>query len=344
MAGSWAQKGDVVSLEDQLDEGRKILQVTDEELREARRRRDLLIAALLDAFPGARSYINGSVAHGDANTPLTDVDLGIVVDLPGYGPGGAGPIELMELARDAIREHLKDEFENLTVIVDGQKRAVLVRFGAPVSDRQADFTADVIISLDHHDGGLWIPNTTIAEGWDRAHPEKHTELVLTANEDTDNVFARTARLLKHWRTHHGKPLCSWNIKALALGCIGDKRCTLLDALHLFFSYAAVEIAAGLTEDPAGVAGKIKLPKGMSRDSAAWRLRHARDKVTEAIEHEQAGRPALAQHALHSVLPEVINDSDKASQMAEQALLTTAAPTAGLVVAGPKTPVRAWSPR
>ena len=332
-----------MSLEDLLDEGRKILQVTDEELSEARRRRDLLIEALLDAFAGGRTYINGSVAHGDANTPLTDVDLGIVVDLPGYGPDGAGPTELMELARDAIKEHLKDEFENLTVIVDGQKRAVLVRFGAPVSDRQTDFTADVIVALDHPDEGLWIPNTSIEEGWDRAHPEQHTQLVLTASEDTGNVFARTVRLLKHWRTHHGKPLCSWNIKALALGCIGDKRRTLLDALHVFFTYAAVEISAGLTEDPAGVAGKIKLPKGMSRDSAAWRLRQARDKVAEAIEHEQAGRPALAQHALHSVLPHVIQDSDKASQMVEQALLTTAAPAAGLIAAGPTTPVRAWSP-
>ena len=74
-----------------------------------------------------------SVAHGDANTPLTDVDLGIVVDETGYGPGKKGPLTLMERARDAIREHLKDEFSNLTVTVDGQKRAVLVRFGDPVT-------------------------------------------------------------------------------------------------------------------------------------------------------------------------------------------------------------------
>jgi predicted nucleotidyltransferase len=333
-----------MSLEDQLEDGRKNLEVTLDELREARRRRGLLAAALLDAFPGARTYINGSIAHGDANTPLTDVDLGVVVDVDGYGPDGTGPLPLMEQARDAIREHLKDEFDNLTVTVEGQKRSVLVRFGAPVTVSQTDFTADVIVALDHPDGGLWIPNTTIEDEWDRAHPEKHTELVLQANEDTGNVFARTVRLLKHWRTHHGKPLCSWNIKALALGCIADEKRPLLDSLHVFFTHAADELADGLTEDPAEVAGKIKLPSGMTRDGAAWRLGLARDKVTTAIEHEQAGRHALAQHALHSVLPHVVADSDQGAQMAEQALLTTGASTAGLIVPAPETSTRAWSPR
>ncbi|MFD6666018.1 hypothetical protein ACFWDK_27105 [Micromonospora chalcea] len=333
-----------MSLEDQLEEGRKNLEVTLEELREARRRRGLLCAALLDAFPGARTYINGSVAHGDANTPLTDVDLGVVVDVAGYGPDGAGPLPLMEQARDAIREHLKDEFDNLTVTVEGQKRSVLVRFAAPVTAGEKDFTADVIVALDHPDEGLWIPNTTIAAGWDRAHPEKHTELVLQANEDTGNVFARTVRLLKHWRAHHGKPLCSWNIKALALGCIADQKRPLLEALHDFFTHAADEMAAGLTDDPAGVAGAIKLPAGMTREGAAWRLGLARDKVAAAIEHEQAGRHALAQHALHSVLPHVVADSDQGAQMAEQALLTTGASAASLIVPAPDTSARAWSPR
>jgi hypothetical protein len=128
-----------------------------EELQEARRRRSLLIQALQDAFPDGRSYINGSVAHGDANTPLTDVDLGVVVDVEGYGPDDRGAISLMEQAGDAIREHLKDDYDNLVVTVQGQKQAVLVRFGDPVTPGQTDFTADVIVALDHPSGeGLWI--------------------------------------------------------------------------------------------------------------------------------------------------------------------------------------------
>jgi predicted nucleotidyltransferase len=333
-----------VSLEDQLDEGRHALEVTLEELREARRRRQLLIDALLDVFPDARHYLNGSVAHGDANTPLTDVDLGVVIDVDGYGPDGLGPLPLMEQARDAIKEHLKDEFPKLVVTVDGKKRAILVQFADPVTHGEKDFTADVIVALDHPSGeGLWIPNTRIPDGWDRAHPERHTELVLAANASTGNVYARSIRLLKHWRKRHDNPLCSWNIKALGLGCIADEPQPLLDSLQVFFTHAATEITAGLTADPAGVAGKIKLPKGMTCDTAASRLRLARDKVSEAIEHEANDRPALAQHVLHSVLPGVITDSDIASQMAEQASLIKGASVAGLWTPKATTPARAWSP-
>jgi len=67
------------SLAQLLDEGRRKIQVTDEELDEAKRRRRLLATSARRAFPGSTTYFNGSVAHGDANTPLTDVDLGVVL-------------------------------------------------------------------------------------------------------------------------------------------------------------------------------------------------------------------------------------------------------------------------
>ncbi|MQA86678.1 MAG: nucleotidyltransferase [Streptosporangiales bacterium] len=331
------------SLEEQLDEGRLVLQVTPEELQEARVRRGGLAEALEDAFPGSRIYVNGSVAHGDANTPLTDVDLGVVVkEADGYGPNGLGPRPLMEQARDAIKDHLKDGYPKLTVTIEGQKRAVLVRFGDPVTPGQDDFTADVIVAIDNLTRpGLFIPNMKLPEGWDRADPETHTELVLMAIEATDRTFARTIRLLKHWRDHHGKPLCSWNIKALALECIAEEPMPLLEALEKFFTHAAKSITDGLTEDPAKVAGKIKLPKGMTRESVAWRLGLARDKIQEAIEHKQAGRPARAQHALHSVLPEVIPDSSSAAQMAEEAKRITTG--VGMSTVAAPVPTRAWAP-
>lgn len=68
-----------VSLEDLLDDARGRIQVTKAELDEARARRDALGAALRAEFPSSRVYVNGSVAHGDALTPLTDVDVGVVV-------------------------------------------------------------------------------------------------------------------------------------------------------------------------------------------------------------------------------------------------------------------------
>jgi hypothetical protein len=148
----------------------------------------------------------------------------VVEDADGYGPDGLGPRPLMEQAKDAIKDQLKDDYPKLTVTIEGQKRAVLVRFGDPVTPGQDDFTADVMVVIDDPDGaGLFIPNTKLPEGWDRAEPETHTALVLKAIDTTDKAFARTIRLLKLWRDRHGNPLCSWNIKALALECRSNGR-------------------------------------------------------------------------------------------------------------------------
>ncbi|MCX4539943.1 hypothetical protein [Streptomyces sp. NBC_01565] len=110
------------SLQQLLEEARRQIEVTDDELAEAKRRRQLLANALGRAFPGSAIYFNGSVAHGDANTPLTDVDLGAKLspeDAQGFGPDGDDALPLMERARDAIREDLADEFPQLTVEVAG---------------------------------------------------------------------------------------------------------------------------------------------------------------------------------------------------------------------------------
>lgn len=332
-------------LEDLLNEARLEIAVDDAELEEARDRRAKIAKALEDAFPGSRTYVNGSIAHGDANTPLTDVDLGVVVgDADDYGPKGEPATKLMELAREAIRDQMADDYQKLRIEVADRKRSVLVRFGDPVTPGQADFTADVIVAIEHGtEPGLWIPNNDIPEGWDRSHPERHTELIHAANAATESTFARTVRLLKHWRDTHTRdehPMCSWNLKALALECIADEPTTLLDALGCFFTHAADAIKTGLTKDPARVSGPIKLP--LARTEAARRLREARDNIKTATENENSDRPALAQHSLSLVLPEIVPDSPRKRQMKEEAQRTavwvpvTSAPLG--------TPTRAWAQR
>lgn len=331
-----------------LDEGRRKIQVTDEELAEAKRRRRLLAAAARRAFPGSTTYFNGSVAHGDANTPLTDVDLGVVLASKAavpYGPGRKSALPLMEIVRDTIREDLSDEFPKLTIEIIGRRRAVLVRFGDPVTPGQADFTADVMTAIPHPSGrGLYIPNTKIAAGWDRADPITHTRMVLQAIDDTNVVFARAVRLLKHWNGTHSKPMCSWNIKALCLGCL-DEPMALINALQIFFTYAADEIDKGPTPDPAGAAGPI--PLNMPRVEVHKRLCTARKNIDLAIEHEKAGRPLSAQHALHQVLPELVPDADGTAEEADRLARTIrsgGASASGLgLVSGLTTPTRtrAW---
>ncbi|WP_405759351.1 hypothetical protein [Streptomyces sp. NBC_00073] len=204
----------------------------------------------------------------------------------------------MERARDAIREDLADEFPNLTVEVVGRRRAVLVRFGDPVTAGQPDFTADVMTAIPHPSGkGLFIPNVEIADKWDRADPITHTEMVLDAIDKTENTFARTVRLLKHWNCTHSKPLCSWNIKALALECITSPM-PLAEALQAFFTHAVQELKSRQTDDPAGVAGLI--PLNLPISEVRKRLDTAREYIDLAIARGReptAERPARPEQGL-----------------------------------------------
>ncbi|MCX4539944.1 hypothetical protein [Streptomyces sp. NBC_01565] len=200
-------------------------------------------------------------------------------------------------------------------------------------------------AIPHPSGkGLFIPNMEIADKWDRADPITHTEMVLDAIDKTENTFARTVRLLKHWNCTHSKPLCSWNIKALALECITTPM-PLAEALQAFFIHAAQELKSGQTDDPAGVAGLIplNLPIGEVRK----RLDTAREYIDLAIEHEAENRPVSAQHVLSKIFPEIVPDADptqeEAARLRRDVILTGSA-ASGLGLAGPRvTTTRAWAP-
>lgn len=294
------------SIKDLLEQTRHRIQVSDDELNEARRRRDLLAAALLKEFRDSRTYVNGSVAHGDALDPLTDIDLGVVVAEAKYthGPGLKGCADLQERAANAIRTALKDEFPDLRVEWKSRKRSILVRFRKAVSHGQDDFTADVIVAIDNPKGaGLYIPNHT---GWSRSHPEKHTEMVRKSNsEKTAYTYARIVRLLKHWNRKNQKPLCSWNVKALALGCLTTPM-PLAAGMLAWFDHAITELDKGLTEDPAHVAEKpISINEKMTRTEVVNRLKRARAGLARAIELENDGYPLQA----HEELAKFFNDKD-----------------------------------
>ena len=309
------------SIAELLDQTRRSIQVTDAELKEARRRRDVIGAALKREFPGSRIYVNGSVAHGDALDPLTDIDLGVVVAEAKHthGPGKKGCADLQERAAKAVRAALAGEFPDLRIEWKGRKRSILVRFRKPVTAGQDDFTADVIVAIDNTRGaGLYIPRHA---GWSRSHPEKHTEMVHTANEaNTGYTYARIVRLLKHWNRRNQKPLCSWNIKALALYCL-TTRMPLADGMVAWFDYAITELDKGLTADPARVAETpIALNENMTGTEVVDRLKRARAGLARAIDLEKNGYPLQAHEELAKFFndPDVLPGPDTSAVLAETA--------------------------
>lgn len=336
-------------LEELLEQARHRVEVEEKELDEARRRRDMIVAALRAEFAGSKVYVNGSVAHGDALTPLTDVDVGVIVAEAQrtHGPGRRGPLDLMDRAANAIREALKEDFPKLSVTVKGQTRAVLVRFRDPVTPGQDDFTADVIVALDNTAAtGLWIPQVPT---WDRSHPVGHTDMVRTANQNSRYTYAKVVRLLKHWNRRNGKPMCSWNIKVLALACL-DSPHTMLAGLHAWFEHAHTDISTqGETADPARVAPE-PIHLNEARPVVLGRLEKAAEQLRTAAKLEKAGFPALAHQQLAALFndPEMLPGPDPLSLMLEEHRRRTsggaASATVPAVVAAPAVPkVRSWAP-
>jgi hypothetical protein len=267
-----------------LDEIRGQIAADDEVLGEARVRRDAVLGYALGCSGALRSFRSGSLAHGTVNRPVSDADCGVVLDRRSYpelGPDGEGeaPNDIVEDLRCQIRDLIKKDYPDALFRVT--KRAITITFNEPLLNQ--DPTVDLIVGLARKDApGLWIPNTE-QKRWDPAHPEEHTRLLVGASKDTKSVFARAVRLAKAWNQQYSNPaFCSFNIEALALGSITDKT-SLEEAVEALFEFAATDVAARLTPDPAGVCSPIRLL--VDKDIAVKRLRTARDHFQAAMEAE-----------------------------------------------------------
>lgn len=223
---------------------------TPAELNLAGWRADAVIAALGRIYPGARVYDTGSIAHGDALSPLNDIDLGVILEeRPDLGPGQDGPLDEMRWAAWELEDKLKAQFPRLTADWKN-KRSIVLTFNEPQAPGAEDFTCDVIIALPGPDRDtLLIPNTDLEAGWDENAPVFHRELMRRADRTSGGSFSQTVRLVKHWRNGYDpKPLYSWNIKTLAVEA-GSESALPFEGLHRFFAYAIHAVAEGPTENP-----------------------------------------------------------------------------------------------
>lgn len=156
------------------------------------------------------------------------------------------------------------------------------------------------------------------------------------------------RLVKHWSRQHKKPLCSWNIKALALSSV-QRPGTILAGLRDWFADAIRELERGLTPDPAGVAEQpIKLGEGFTKDDVLAELRVGLVLLDAAISFEQRGYAALALEKLAQLFddPEMFPFPPAADVKRDGAALTAGRkPTALISAATAKKPIpaRAWAP-
>ena len=277
-----------------LDEIRAQVAPDDETLKAAKGRRDDALG-YAEGFNGvARTYVSGSIAHGTANSGL-DADGGIVLDRRTWttlGPDGddVGPCDVVEEVRELVRTSLKETYPEIKSRLT--KRAIVFKFHEELSNG-LDPSVDLIVGLQRSDGGLWIPNLE-NDSWNPSDPIRHTELLTADPKSLRVTRARIIRLAKCWNSQYSTPgMCSFNIEALALACIEEGVGVAL-GLAAFFKYAADDVAARNTPDPANVSKPIKLK--VEREVIVGRLESARDLVQKALDNdseETTVRTALA---------------------------------------------------
>jgi hypothetical protein len=271
-----------------LEEILRHIAVPTDVLDEAKRRRNL-VCELAMRHPAARdTWYSGSIAHGTHNSPLGDADCGVMVDrrsheFRAYGPDadgvGLGPeLFIQSFAEVILPEVRAAGYPSADVDLSGN-RAIKFNFNERVDFGEfgaVDPYVDLIVGLDRRNGpGIWIPNRR-TNGWDAAHPQKHTELMTT--RDPQELVVHRAHLIRlgkraikrDGREPRVPAMCSWNFSALALEHV-EERVPLAKGLAALFADASSSIAAGLTADPAEVADPIALPDGMTNAESAQRL-------------------------------------------------------------------------
>ena len=269
-------------------------------LSEAKARRNLVCELAMRHSAARATWYSGSIAHGTHNSPLGDADCGVMVDrrsveFRAYGPDaegtGLGPELFIQSFAEAILPEVRAAgYPDADVDLSGN-RAIKFMFNSRVDFGElgeVDPYVDLIVGLDRRDAaGIWIPNRR-KNGWDAAHPQKHTEL-MTARDPQELVVHRAhlirlgKRAIKRDGQEPRKPaMCSWNFSALGLKHV-DEREPLATALTSLFANASTSISTGLTKDPAGVADPIALPDGMTNEQSAERLAQMAGIVQSAAE-------------------------------------------------------------
>lgn len=224
---------------------------------------------------------------------------------PDAAPGGHGPEAFYQLFAAFIEPRIREAgYPRLELDLTGN-RAIKFLFNDPIEFDElgpVDPYVDLIVALrraeDHK--GLWIPNRR-AGWWDPANPERHTELMAERDPrplsvHRTHVVRLAKRAVKRDRAREGgvQVMCSWNLSALSLELV-RRRGQLATALGEFLNGASSSIAERLTDDPAGVAGDIKLPEGVTQQMAARRLADMAVVVWRAVgsRSESEARTALA---------------------------------------------------
>ena len=238
---------------DVLEEIRQKISASDDDLNEARERRDLVLKAARSfparcdlqvriGRPRQRKQSGGRCGRWHGARPPR---------LRGVGPDSdkdEGPEEIVDDVREHVMGIVRETYPSARSRLI--KRAILIRFNEPNADG-VDPSVDLVVAITRKNAnGLWIPNRD-KDDWDASDPEEHRRLLTGDRKNLRVHRARVIRLAKAAIKHDSTPaLISFNIEALALEHI-TKVNTLAASLQLFFDKAASSIKSRPDRRPGG---------------------------------------------------------------------------------------------
>jgi hypothetical protein len=275
-----------VSINSGFDDVQSAADADIEDVREARRRRDVFKTALgpLDDVEEVR--VSGSLARGTHKDPIHDVDLVAVFKGEKHAdwglPGGSAEAAL-EHTRQLITATLGTAGTGEVRLTRLQNHSVKCFLDDP--DADDPFTVDVTPALDHPEQGILIPERH-SNKWIRSDPQYLIDLVAARHRNW-NQFAKLVRVLKRWNSDHGAHLKSLVVEVLALEHLQEA--DRPDAIAGFFTAAADAVWYPIN-DPAGLCGEIQ--PDMDKAAANEQLSRAADEAHRAL--EAAARNETAQ--------------------------------------------------
>jgi hypothetical protein len=290
-----------VNVRDAFREYQKSVNADAEQVREARRRRDLFKDAFSADADVDEVIASGSLARGTQKAPIRDVDTILIFkesSHPGWGDPG-------DSAADAL-SYVGSRVNALLGATDGEK-AKEVRLATPrnhavkcflddPNDEDA-FTVDAMPAF-RREGMLFVPEKRSSQ-WVHTDPEYLIEETAKAHSSW-NSFAPLVRVLKAWKTRLPADLeiKSLYMEILALKCL-PREGERAQALAAFFTAAASYVRSQVVEDPGGVCGPIQ--PDLDVYALAVQLDDAAEVSAEAVEAEARGEFATATRRWRAVL-------------------------------------------
>lgn len=263
-----------------------------DQVKEARRRRDLIKSAF-----GAESDVDqvrasGSLARGTQKDPIHDVDTVIVFETeahPGWGQPGDSAEEALGHVQARVRDLLGTNGTHAAGEVRRSKwRNHAVKCFMDDKDDKDAFTVDAMPALV--DGSRLLIPEALSRTWVAADPQYLIDRIAEKHAAWSK-FAGTVRMLKAWAKYQNFEIKSLVMEVLALDHLPTDK-TRPVALRAFFTTAAYALETGTrVTDPAGICGEIQ--RDLDYLALAERLRNAANEAALAVACQATGEHTAA---------------------------------------------------